>query len=248
MTFLLAAKRPNPPLTGLPKGVSLVYKYSIFLSDFSAAQTSNVSSLFPLRFLRRYGMARFATLALVVVAFTLLPSLVAAQTTPRITAQDVFRLLTSDPTIPAEWAGIWSIVDTSRFCGGMLLGTSAELDTLCSGQPLDLDDPDDPIGLSCSGTVTSTVVDITCTGSFEAFPDCQADIVVKLDATRTGESYVSVSTITTSFSGTGVGCDLNPDICITTTTHGNRTAPEPIGYCSTQIEPTSWGRLKSHYR
>ena len=36
--------------------------------------------------------------------------------------------------------------------------------------------------------------------------------------------------------------------CTKIRSRGTRTAPEPVDYCATQVEPTTWGSIKRTYR
>jgi hypothetical protein len=156
--------------------------------------------------------------------------------------------MADDPSVPAEWSGIWSFTDTVYTCAGMFQSTDSDTDTLCTGMGFDPEDADTPAVMVCSGTVTPTTVDITCNGSYEVFPDCLATILVETTATRTNDSYTAESIINITTSGTGTGCDLFPPTCMRIVTHATRIAGEPTAYCATQIEPTTWGSIKSTYR
>jgi hypothetical protein len=66
--------------------------------------------------------------------------------------------------------------------------------------------------------------------------------------TRTGESYYSVTTISTTYSGTGAGCSSFPASCTQINSKGTRTGPAPAAYCATPARAATWGELKSLYR
>lgn len=150
-------------------------------------------------------------------------------------------------TIPPEWAGIWTFIDSTYDCGGELLSTDAGTDTLCAGQPILVDDAS-PYQLDCNGSTTATTADVTCTYSAEIFPDCMGSITVEFHAVRTSNTYVATGTTSQQYAGTGEGCDFFPDSCTRTVTYGTRIAGEPTAYCATPAEPATWGRVKSRYR
>jgi hypothetical protein len=156
------------------------------------------------------------------------------------------QLLGGAPTVPAEWSGIWTVVDTVYDCAGAFQSTSTSTDTLCTGQNYEPEDQE--VQFDCTGTVTETTVDMTCTGSYEVFTDCTANYVVNVRSTRTAESYFSVVTMNVTYSGTGENCDLLPAQCLQINSHGTRTAPEPAAYCASPVEETTWGQVKSRYR
>jgi hypothetical protein len=52
----------------------------------------------------------------------------------------------------------------------------------------------------------------------------------------------------TTYSGTGTGCDLFQNQCTQTNSHSTRIGPAPPAYCATPVQGTSWGRVKSQYR
>ena len=148
--------------------------------------------------------------------------------------------------IPAEWAGIWTYVDSTYDCSGPFQSRDTGSDTLCAGKVIDFNEGS-PFTVDCTGTTTATTVDVTCTYSGEVFTDCNVSFTIVTQGTRTVDSYVITSTITTVYSGTGAGCDFFPDSCTRTVTRATRTAPEPAEYCATPTLPSTWGRVKSRY-
>jgi hypothetical protein len=168
-----------------------------------------------------------------------------ASAPPRVGLRTAFGALGGDFTIPPEWAGVWDIETVSETCEGAPLDTEVESDTLCSGA-LILED-DEEFELDCTGTVTSTTVDIECTGSSEIPPDCTVDYSFSLEGSRTGDTYTAVETIQITYGGTSIECDLFPDSCERYTTTGTRVAPEPAN-CMVPVEPASWSLLKARYR
>jgi hypothetical protein len=95
-----------------------------------------------------------------------------------------------------EWAGIWGYSTTLRDCDtGNILYTGTSRDTICPG---DLFDPGDPeVDYNCTGTITGSTFQMTCTGSDEPMAGCTADYEVVSEGTRTGDSYTSNTTINT---------------------------------------------------
>jgi hypothetical protein len=158
----------------------------------------------------------------------------AAGELPEFGMSDVFNALQGDQTVPPEWAGIWSVTDSIFLCSGFFLfaDSQPELDTLCTGMTFDFSDPEDPFQVTCSGTVTGSVVDVTCTGSGEDPPGCQLTVTIEYDATRTGENYVAETIVDIVATGSVSGCE---SACIRTKTVGTRVAPEPSSYCATVV-------------
>lgn len=171
-----------------------------------------------------------------------------AAAAPTLDASFVRKMLGGVPGVPAEWAGIWTTVDSTYNCVGSLLSFSAGIDTLCTGQGYTPDEEELPTNFVCTGTSTATTFDITCTGSEELFPDCLATFTIRTHGTRTADSYFTVSEMILSTSGTGKGCDLFPGQCTQFNSHGTRTGPEPVAYCATPALEVTWGRVKSQYR
>lgn len=195
-------------------------------------------------------MKRFATALFLSVLF-IIPSGIAFadDLPPRITLVDVFRTLQSDPTIPPEWSGIWSIIDTTYTCMDVFQSADASLDTLCTGMSVGVDEEPAPgIMIDCTGSVDATSADFVCTATFNVAPDCDATFTATTMATLSGDSYTSTTTVEIMYDGTGFGCDLIPDTCTKIVTHGTRVSAEPSAYCATPTEPVSWGKIKVRYR
>ncbi len=144
--------------------------------------------------------------------------------------------------VPAAWAGIWSTVDSTYDCQDILQSTDSSLDTLCTGQA------SDPGTGECIGTITDNSIDITCNYSELIDTDCTLTISIEVHGTRTSNSYLLTITSMSSTAGTSKGCDLFPSSCSRTVSRGTRIASEPLAYCSTPVDPTTWGRVKSRYR
>lgn len=151
----------------------------------------------------------------------------------------------ADLTVPAAWAGIWSYVDTTRMCGQETVeNTSDGLDTLCTGDPAG---PESGgfFTWDCTGTIDDTHFSISCTSSYMYLPGCTANYTLAIEATRTGETYVSTSTLNTVYSPPG--CLFQQDMCIVTTTYSTRISGPPA-QCSSPVQPTTWGQVKALYR
>jgi hypothetical protein len=90
---------------------------------------------------------------------------------------------------------------------------------------------------------------VTCDGYIVPFPDCSTNIHIQNDVVRTNSSYRSVTTVSTSSTGTALGCNLIPPSCTRTVSYGTRTGPAPSEFCIlTGVRRATWGRLKMMYR
>ena len=150
-------------------------------------------------------------------------------------------------TVPPEWDGIWTTADSTYDCTAGFTEYSTGKDTICGGRAYS-QAPPGPVTFTCNGTSDATSIHVTCSGSSEIFPDCQATYVIQTDVTRTGETYRSVTTIDVTYSGTGEGCSLLPSSCTRDVTYGTRTGPAPLDFCLTSVKRSSWGQLKILYR
>lgn len=186
----------------------------------------------------------FAPAAVLAVALMGATTADAATPAPR-SIRDVLRMLGGPTPVPQEWDGVWTSEDSIYICDGPLQLAIAQGDTICGGTVYD---PGSATPLDCTGTATATTIDMTCTGTSELFPDCQSTFTIHTVMTRTDDTYHSVTTISTSYSGTGEGCDLIPPSCQRIVSNGTRTGPAPADYCVTPVRRTNWGRLKSIYR
>jgi hypothetical protein len=194
-------------------------------------------------------MKRLAALLLVVFAVALFPAIAAAER-PTLTLREMLGIIHGGGqiTIPPEWDGIWAYTDSSYDCGGTYTDSFAGEDTLCAGAAIFEPDDQMPANFSCSGSADATNVNVTCTGSEEVVTDCIFNATFTLRATRTGNTFYSVSTVSMTYDGTGLGCDFLPDFCDQTNTQATRTGPAPPAYCATPTIPASWGALKIRYR
>jgi hypothetical protein len=161
--------------------------------------------------------------------------------------RSVLRTMGGSITIPAEWEGVWTTTDTTYNCQGVRTGTSSSENTLCAGQSA-YDPPTGEVIFSCDGTATATEVHMTCSGAADVMPDCRVTVAIRIDVTRTDDAYFSVMTMQTSYAGTATGCDLLPATCEQRNSHGMRVGAPPVGYCGTPTLPSSWGKIKAHYR
>jgi len=162
--------------------------------------------------------------------------------------RDILRVARPTVPTPAAWSGVWDIVINIYQCGGGLLQTVSETDTLCTGQEISEEPPGTDVPPTCTGFADDTTVDMTCTGTGDYFPDCTVSYVAEIDGTRTADSYSLVSIINSTYEGTGTGCEFLPDSCIRVEVTGTRTGPEPSDYCATPTLPSTWGRVKAQYR
>lgn len=149
-------------------------------------------------------------------------------------------------TIPAEWAGVWTYADTTRICDTMvILDIDSGVDTLCAGVSLE-PEPDSLGGVeyTCSGSVTATTFDFTCTATVE-IDSCMTTFSYTSQATRTGDTAVSYFRFSQSYDGPI--CDFLPDVCQESYETLTRIAPPPSS-CTTAVREGSWGAVKLLYR
>ena len=158
------------------------------------------------------------------------------------------RLMSGSVTVPPEWDGVWTTQDSVYDCTTGFKQFVSGVDTLCSGQVFTENAPGSPLAIVCNGTADATTFHATCSGSDTVFTDCLVTFDIQVDGVRTGESYRSVTTTNTSYSGTGTGCDLLPATCTRRVIYGARTGPAPAAYCTTPANRTTWGQIKVLYR
>jgi hypothetical protein len=159
------------------------------------------------------------------------------------------RILSGSTTVPPEWDGIWTHQDSVYDCTTGFKYVSSSSDTLCSGQVYTQDPGGSGVTFDCTGTADATTIHVTCTGSAVVVPDsCQVTFVIQFDATRTSNSYRSVTTVNATYSGTGLVCSLLPATCTRIVAYGTRTGPAPAEYCLTPATRTTWGHIKTLYR
>lgn len=154
--------------------------------------------------------------------------------------------LDEDLVIPEAWAGIWQTNYTVYDCdSGFELFSDAQLDTFCTGTPF-VDNGDDEIDFTCSGTVDATSVDIECSGSTSGGPDCAVELVWTMVGTRDGDSMTSTTTVT--MTQVGSGCVGPAVFCTRMEMTGTRidAEPEECGLAPTDV--LSWSTIKGLYR
>lgn len=147
-----------------------------------------------------------------------------------------------DPMIPAEWAGVWEIADSSHDCGSdVITDASVEVDTLCTGEPIETG-----AGLECTTILLDEDdVHIECTHTEEISPGCELHIEGSIIGTRTGDDFY----IELIFGETLVPpiCAPFPVECTVNELTGRRIAAEPSP-CTSPVVSESWGRTKARYR
>jgi hypothetical protein len=186
----------------------------------------------------------FRAVCVALLAIALVPAAARAGHPSIPNFMDVLRMHGGDPQIPPAWAGIWHSIDTTRTCGTQnVLRTDDRNDTLCVGTY----DPDtSSIDFNCTGTITDTNVNLTCTGSL-SFKGCTINFTFTTVGTRNGDTADLVETLNQSFNPPL--CAFIPDSCEETTRHVVRLGPITPGDCpTTPAVPTTWGSLKIRYR
>jgi len=141
--------------------------------------------------------------------------------------------------IPPELAGIWVFTDTIRVCGDpTILFVLTGDDTLCAGEPYDAGGT-----YTCSGTVTATTIDLTCTDSYDE-NGCVYNSVQTIQGTRSGVTILMHSTTNVTYSPPG----CNKDGCIDASIRMTRTADPPKSCATVPTLKTTWGKLKKQFR
>jgi len=149
-----------------------------------------------------------------------------------------------DVVIPGDWTGIWEVSATMKDCDTQeILYTSTFTDTICPGTGVG---DEMPYEVSCTGEVNGSTMQFHCEGAFEIDEECTVQYVVDSAMTRTGETYESTSTSTTTY--VGPECGIVPPICVLMETTGTRIAPAPPECQDTPADEDSWGRVKRLYR
>ncbi|MDO9695536.1 MAG: hypothetical protein Q7W56_12470 [Candidatus Latescibacteria bacterium] len=152
-----------------------------------------------------------------------------------------------DVIIPADWAGIWQISSQTYICNPeQLINSGSYPDTLCAGSALDFDFGQEDFTLTCDGTVDGNTMTAECTGSAEAFPGCTANYHYMISSTRNGGSYVSTTTITTTY--VGGACEGQPESCMRIEAVGTRIDDAPETCVETPLETLPWGAVKAAWR
>jgi len=149
--------------------------------------------------------------------------------------------------IPPEWDGLWTSTDSTYDCTGGFQQVETGEDTLCSGAVL-LDENSFVGQFDCTGSVSATTINITCTGMDTVVTDCFATFSYNIHGTRTGDDTYVVATISIIYDGPALECGFIPDTCLQINSHAHRTGPAPTAYCATPTLPSTWGGVKIRYR
>lgn len=169
-----------------------------------------------------------------------------ANASPAPTVASLLKAARAQVSVPPEWDGIWTTVDTVYTCEGLFSGTLPPgADTLCGGTEYSNTDPNGT-SFSCTGTANATTIDLTCTGSGEDPPGCTGDFTMTIHGTRTSTTFFNVYTIHGTY--TGLTCPM-PTACFQLNSHGTRTGATTAADCvTTPTKRSSWGELKILYR
>ena len=123
--------------------------------------------------------------------------------------------------VPAAWAGIWSVHSVDRNCGSdIVVDDSTNEETLCAGENF-LFGEDFGVDVNCSGTVTDTEINLSCTGT-ETFEGVVFSYTFTIQATRSGDSFSGTSHTEITSAGETILCN---DEVVSATRIG--PAPEP---------------------
>ncbi len=195
-------------------------------------------------------MRRVLLLCSAVLGLLLVSSPASAGTTRAMRYADILRATGGTVTVPPEWDGVWSSIDSVFTCEGVFQSTETYLDTLCAGQVFGYTSEGGVPGVffNCTGEATATTASVDCSGFTEIFPDCSVTISNSFAANRTGDSFVAIAVTNIVYAGTAEGCDLVPDECTRTFTHATRISPAPLEYCVTPTRSSTWGQLKVRYK
>lgn len=151
----------------------------------------------------------------------------------------------ADTVVPVEWGGIWQSLDNTYDCGtNALLFSGAQQDTLCPGTTL----PGPPPGemtLDCTTTADGDSYEVHCTANLELAPGCTVAFAYDTTVTRTGDTYTSVSTSSTTYTGECFGL---ADTCERTESTGTRIAGPSPACDGAADERRAWGAVKLIYR
>jgi hypothetical protein len=180
-------------------------------------------------------------LILLVLCAALL-SATTAWTQPAPAVENIHRGLELTVKVPPAWDGIWSYSDSIFTCAMVLQSVTSGVDTLCAGADFLVTQT----GYTCTGTADATTIDLTCTYTYDVLPDCQSNTVTTIRGTLTGDTYSSITTSNTTFTGTG--CGPIPPLCSIVHQHSTRTGPAPAEYCAAATVPVTWGKIKDIYR
>ena len=187
--------------------------------------------------MKRWTLALLALAALIVAK----PSLAA---TGGLDAAQILRIARSAVIVPAQWDGIYSVVDTMYDCTGAEQFAEASTDTICGGKDYEFESVS---GITCSGTADASSFDATCSGSTDVFTGCTANYAFVVHSTLASGTFHTVGTMNITYTGSAPGCSAFPATCTQTDSWGTRTGPAPVPYCATATVPGTWGQLKIRY-
>lgn len=146
--------------------------------------------------------------------------------------------------IPAGWAGVWDTIDTVYTCPDEFFFADRSVDTLCTGDVVDMDIGQEGVTVDCTGsTYDDDSVNINCTLSGEFAPCTIVSGNISLVGSRNGDDANVVFNYNVDLTG-GLFCF---DLCQIGNTTQHRIAPEPPS-CATPVAPTTWGMIKALYR
>lgn len=151
---------------------------------------------------------------------------------------------TRDIIMPPEWAGIWRITTDLVDCETLVvLHSSTEDDTTCTGDVLSFESPEN--GYTCTESVNGNSVTVSCSATTPLEEGCDLLTQFELTMTRSDDSFEGVQTIVSSTQGEG--CTFPISTCQRFEMSGTRIAPPPAS-CATAVEASAWSTIKSLYR
>ncbi len=142
-------------------------------------------------------------------------------------------------TIPASWQGVWQTTRQQVDCvtHQNIGGATVSQDTLCANRDFPL-----PTGV-CTGTMTDTELNVTCSETQEVIPGCFVTVTAVTVYTRSGDTATGTQTLNFVYTGS---CPL-PDSCQMYNWSATRLSLNP-GCTLVPIDPESWGAIKERYR
>lgn len=135
--------------------------------------------------------------------------------------------------LPAEWAGAWTFHTVSRECGSDEVTEDITHDEVLCENGEFLDDDGVGVDVNCTGTITETSLDISCSGS-ATFEGVTFTYQLTAQATRSGDSVSGTSHFQLSSGGEVIECY---DEVFTATRTG--PAPSPCVPTSALLRPRS---------
>jgi len=192
-------------------------------------------------------MRRLATTLVLLSAVLVTGTAFAANQPP--TADQIMKMVRATVVVPVDWDGTYDVFDSTYDCTGAWLANGTDADTICGGKDYSPSAPGSPVTFDCTGTTTATTFEMTCTASWDLYPNCTANFNVASNGTISGGTYFIVSVVRITYSGTDPYCSVyNTPTCRQYNRHGTRTGPAPADYCATPTRRTSWGQVKTFYR